>query len=348
MAANEALAETVVSEISSLTAASSADKDSAHYVFFQHGIWGDSGDFEVCREVLARRPGIVCVPLVSNEHKTTDGVEMGGKRCANEITKHLETLPKGSQISFFCHSLGGIYVRYALRQIYQTDKHFMSSRGLKCRLLIFIASPHAGIGCSAWYIRIPSRLPVFKTTRDMLLKSSTLVDLCDQDGIQALLMFEKRILYGNISCDEIVGPRTSLLLSDDTPVPIHPFRRQRSASEPLALMSPRRLKSPIVEELLTAKSEEPELELDFKLGKRSSVVEKRLSILHTLNQIAWTRYGCHFTPRLGGPLKGMDCSAHVRIICHGTKDKERVGMPVLEHMCNLWSSGATPRHSDVH
>merc|ERR1719253_1404045 len=90
-----------------------------HLLFFVCGIQGNPEPFVPVAALLERlKGGKVIVHICrSTSGNTKDGIEAGGTRIADEIRGHVELLRKDGplrSISFWGHSLGGIYLRYAL------------------------------------------------------------------------------------------------------------------------------------------------------------------------------------------------------------------------------------------
>lgn len=90
---------------------------------------------------------IIVHNAVCNEGKTTDGVALGGQRLADEMVNVInsELSTKSSKvvtISVVGNSLGGIYSRYAIAKLAQSED-------LPCKLHFNIfcttATPHLGI-----------------------------------------------------------------------------------------------------------------------------------------------------------------------------------------------------------
>jgi hypothetical protein len=56
--------------------------------------------------------GGLFMPAVHAQHKTRDGIDTGGDRLVAEIEAVLYRLPTVDKLSFFGHSLGGVYCRF--------------------------------------------------------------------------------------------------------------------------------------------------------------------------------------------------------------------------------------------
>lgn len=99
---------------------------------------------------------VIVHSAVCNEGKTTDGVMLGGQRLVEEmlsvINEEMKTRSSNTvTISVVGNSLGGIYSRYAIAKLAQSDE-------LPCKLHFNIfcttASPHLGISQHT-YVPLP-------------------------------------------------------------------------------------------------------------------------------------------------------------------------------------------------
>jgi len=122
-----------------------------HYCFLVHGLWGDESEMSFIETAL--KDAIRHSPLVNNNeldhplvefviHKTTcnngntnDGIANGGARLAQEIKTVLESPLRNTlfdqdendpntikkTISFVGNSLGGLYARYAIANLYSDN-----------------------------------------------------------------------------------------------------------------------------------------------------------------------------------------------------------------------------------
>jgi len=146
-----------------------------------------------------------------NVWNTLDGVAAGGARLAQAIRG--KQLPPGSFLSFVCHSLGGIYARWALRSL-EIEGWFETSGVIPVNF-VTTATPHLGIleiG-SFWRFGIKVLgLGLGRTVRDLALGSTMLQELADEDGLRSLSRFKRRAAYGNLVDDLWVRSSTALLL----------------------------------------------------------------------------------------------------------------------------------------
>lgn len=93
-----------------------------HLVILVNGIVGSAADWtfaaERMRSRLGRHVAIHC-SCNNSALKTFDGVDVMGKRLANEVREVIGQTPSATRISFLAHSLGGLVSRYAIAQLYQ-------------------------------------------------------------------------------------------------------------------------------------------------------------------------------------------------------------------------------------
>ena len=99
-----------------------------HLIVGMHGLHGEVSDWLYFQHTLEVAHNVHCqhdgsTPLVhflsakSNQTslcKTHDGVDAGGIRLADEIQEKAQTMPKLRYFSIIGHSLGGLYIRYAI------------------------------------------------------------------------------------------------------------------------------------------------------------------------------------------------------------------------------------------
>ncbi|CAM6091734.1 unnamed protein product [Calypogeia fissa] len=92
-----------------------------HLVILVNGIFGSASDWafaaERMRSRLGRKFAIHCSGS-SHAMKTCDGVDVMGKRLADEIREIIDKTPGVTKISFLAHSLGGLVSRYAIAELY--------------------------------------------------------------------------------------------------------------------------------------------------------------------------------------------------------------------------------------
>ncbi|XP_055834917.1 lipid droplet phospholipase 1-like [Solanum dulcamara] len=216
-----------------------------HLLVLVHGILASPSDWTYAQAELKKRLGrnfVIYASSCNTFTKTFTGIDGAGKRLADEVMlvvkKQEHTLKK---ISFLAHSLGGLIARYALALLYSDDVVAASTTtnfklkglidGLEPINFITLATPHLGVRGKKqlpflFGVPILEKLaaPIApflagQTGKQLFLtdgksnKPPLLLRMasdCD-DGkfISALGAFKCRVLYANVSCDHMVGWRTS-------------------------------------------------------------------------------------------------------------------------------------------
>ncbi|EPT28534.1 serine esterase (DUF676) protein [Toxoplasma gondii ME49] len=113
-----------------------------------HGIGGVSSDFQFTQTVLQQRaPHIRVLVSTSNTGKTFDGVQRGGERLAEEVRQEVARFPSLAYISLIGFSLGGLYMRFAVRLLYTPASGSSPATvcGLRPLCVGTVASPHLGV-----------------------------------------------------------------------------------------------------------------------------------------------------------------------------------------------------------
>eukprot|EP00903_Cladosiphon_okamuranus_P019438 g17873.t1 len=153
----------------------------SHLVVLSHGLSGTAADLTYLKQSLERAGGadILVHSARCNEGKTKDGVAAGGGRLAKEILELVGSTPTLSRISFVGNSLGGLYVRYAAKVLYENGDaggpaEGATIAGLKPSVFMTIACPHLGVRRFT-YVPLPSvlhplaRVLIGKTGADLFL-----------------------------------------------------------------------------------------------------------------------------------------------------------------------------------
>ncbi|CBZ53750.1 hypothetical protein NCLIV_035320 [Neospora caninum Liverpool] len=125
-----------------------------------HGLAGVSSDFQFTQSVLNERaPHIRVLVSRANTGKTFDGVKRGGERLADEIRQEVARFPSLSYISVIGFSLGGLYMRYAVRLLYSPSSASAPATvcGLRPLCVGTVASPHLGVRRFS-YLPVPEGL----------------------------------------------------------------------------------------------------------------------------------------------------------------------------------------------
>ena len=295
-----------------------------NYLFCQHGLFGTRKDFESLLEFFREYSGSVVnvIVLTGNENitATLHGVEAAGERCYDEILSYIDKR-EGSEsisVSFLGHSMGGLFLRYALRKLFLKNCTFWEERGIHLSRAIFIASPHCGISSSSWIVRTGSHYLVgylFKSMKDLSLSSPLLEELADANGISCLEAFEKVLFYGNAYGDQLVCATSALAVPT-----VHIPRR--------------------TPDLSCAKiNEYVSNDLDKFISISDSDSSAHVRIMRNICSLPnLTRYLVQFPTSFPTVLHPLDNSAHTKIICHGLMDRAKAGLPILEHIATFFPS----------
>lgn len=157
--------------------------------------------------------------------KTLSGVRDGGRGLSLEIKKTISQYQGLEKISVVGNSLGGLYARYAIKELF--DPKAGTIGGLDPHCFMTIATPHLGVR-DFTYIDVPlavkktlsmtmlhtgrdlmlSDAPVDEPTKSLLYQMAT-----GEEYTLPLRSFRKRILYANLEKDFAVPLGTAAFLS---------------------------------------------------------------------------------------------------------------------------------------
>ncbi|XP_019174516.1 PREDICTED: uncharacterized protein LOC109170039 [Ipomoea nil] len=101
--------------------ATEKDKKSTHLVVMVNGIIGSAENWKFpAKQFVKAYPQDVIVHCSESNSATLtfDGVDVMGKRLAEEVTSVIQRYPNLQKISFIGHSLGGLISRYAIATLY--------------------------------------------------------------------------------------------------------------------------------------------------------------------------------------------------------------------------------------
>lgn len=206
-----------------------------HLVFLIHGLNGSPDNFDYVTEALLACYGDTLavhacaanndpmldengMPLLEEKsHLTCDGIDAGGRRIADEVLASISTWQGAPplSISFWGHSLGGIYARYAIAELMEPDKPGFIC-GLPCRLFLTTASPHLGVagtfsspliqfgealgvlGQDSWLGRSGEQL-FLEDPEQLVIQLGT-----QRHYLDALESFQYRLLVANVCNDKVV------------------------------------------------------------------------------------------------------------------------------------------------
>lgn len=199
-------------------------------------IWGDEIVVHACS---ANNDALQDILTGEKSFRTCDGIDAGGRRIAKEVVSMCEKWHGDPplSISFWGHSMGGLYARYAIAELMDARG---SGRicGLPPLLFITTACPHIGVagtfstpivatgsaigvlGASGWLGRSGQQL--FFEDEELMLWALA----CEDRYVQALEKFQYRALVANVCNDLVVDfcvsalqPRCPSWLSDSTACP---------------------------------------------------------------------------------------------------------------------------------
>lgn len=191
-----------------------------------HGLQGMVDDFKYLLESLhstpAARDGSLLVHASPvNQHKTHDGITLGGLRLAEDVQNVVAEHATLETISLVGFSLGGLYVRYAIAHLYNPADGRIA--GLQASKVVMVASPNLGVRQFGVYRFIPrgirevaKQLVLGESTREvLLLDDEMLLERMTRDDdapfMKALRTFDTRILYANVRQDFMVNYGTAAL-----------------------------------------------------------------------------------------------------------------------------------------
>ncbi|KAH7430882.1 hypothetical protein KP509_08G018700 [Ceratopteris richardii] len=230
-----------------------------HLLVLVHGILSGPSDWNyVVTELKKRLNGkfLIYASAANSFIQTLSGIDVAGKRLAEEVKEVIKKNPGLEEISFLGHSLGGLFARYAIAALLdppgkskdfreEPTDDFTSVRrigGLLPIHFITLATPHLGV-------RGKKQLPLLfgltfleklavplapilagKTGRQLFLLDGKPVKppllLCmaqDNEDLQflsALGSFKYRACYANVGYDHMVGWRTSSIRREsELPMP---------------------------------------------------------------------------------------------------------------------------------
>jgi len=295
-----------------------------HVVVFQHGLHGFPSSFNTWVTLLKNK-------LASNKYHfhiatsnsgfliTHDGIDVGGKRLAEEIEKLRQNLAleKGTKLSLVGHSLGGLYCRYAIGYMFEQG----TLENWELKQLITFASPHMGVRKSpSQYIL--STLAFFycrkfisRTGLQLIYEDSDqglplLQQMADPEGpyFLALKKFQRRVLYSNISNDIQVEFTSGAIVSTN------PFSKITLRPEHYSKFYPHLvfLEDINLEQTVLPNDKGNELSL-FKDDLKAEMLT---FVLTNLQSITWERYPIHFLHPLGHSLIIGKWSLAVDIVVH--------------------------------
>lgn len=208
-----------------------------HLIVLVHGIWGNSSHMLYLADQIQRnakdQDSIVVYKTGSHlGYKTYDGIDVNGKRVADEIfaeTSRLNELGKVTKLSVIGYSLGGLMSRYALGVLYH-HKYFDQVQPIH---FATFCSPHVGTNSisrslSSKIFNLVAPYVLVHLGQQMFLNDTTavvgnddrlplLVWMADSKlpFYKALEAFQHRSLYGNAINDRRTSWYTTFISNVD-------------------------------------------------------------------------------------------------------------------------------------
>eukprot|EP00898_Chlorokybus_atmophyticus_P006664 jgi/Chlat1/699/Chrsp104S01163 len=221
-----------------------------HLIVLAHGLAGTPEDWNyACKEMTSRMGdrAIIHVSRVNGGRSTFNGVDVAGKRLAEEIRDVVRQHPALQRLTLIGHSLGGLFVRYAAGALYEpSDTWSESDRGRIAGLVpynfVTLATPHLGSVNQVPFLPNPLQglagpvAPLLfgrtgrhlflrdkdgeKDGRDLPLLARMATDCSEAPFISALGSFQSRVVYANAGMDHLVGWATSAILRENELPPL--------------------------------------------------------------------------------------------------------------------------------
>ncbi|KAF3993303.1 hypothetical protein FT663_00577 [Candidozyma haemuli var. vulneris] len=213
-----------------------------HLVVLVHGIWGNSSHMSYLADQIQRQSkaanaseSVVVYKTGSHSgYKTYDGIDVNGKRVADEIfaeTSRLNDSGSGkvTKVSVIGYSLGGLMSRYALGILYH-HKYFEDVQPVH---FVTFCTPHVGtnsissslsskiFNLVAPYVLVYSGQQMFLNDKTAVVgnddKLPLLVWMADSKSpfYKALARFQHRSLYGNAINDKRTSWYTTFISNVD-------------------------------------------------------------------------------------------------------------------------------------
>jgi len=265
-----------------------------HLVVCSHGLHGTGADFSFIKEVLGNTSDKLQIhAALCNDGflKTHEGVEVGGKKLAEEILKIVEKDPSIKKFSMIGHSLGGIYSRYCLGILHENG-FFEKYEPIN---FITLASPHMGSrrpmkGFFNPLAALVTKFAFSRTGRQLMLEDKDeefplLYRMSSKEShfFKALSLFKKRVLYANIDNDIQVPYCTAAI------VPRNPYKKNNGNVEfSLSVEFPH-----MVESSLSSESGESVME---ELAFENDHMKEQLRyMMQNLRSLEWERFDVYFS-----------------------------------------------------
>lgn len=200
-----------------------------HLVVLCHGLSGSQDDLQYLGETLTAAGATVYRSRANEMTKSFQGIRLGGSRLADEV-RELVSAGSFDSISFVGNSLGGLYARYAIRQLFNRTDGKVA--GLTPSRFLLIASPSLGVRNFTIVEDKGFFVPDFlkRTVSQVLYRSGEELFAFDASSLHSSLVFamatedeflaplrafKARRLYANLDNDFVVPLGTAAFLDRD-------------------------------------------------------------------------------------------------------------------------------------
>ncbi|KAF8820663.1 serine esterase (DUF676) protein [Cardiosporidium cionae] len=346
----------------------SNSEDYQHLIVCAHGIHGQPADFSYLHECIQSSSSsygrIYNLVTSSTTGKTKEGIETNAQRIIEEIKQCCLKMNKLKYISLVGFSLGGLFLRYAIKELYDPATHRIAN--LEPIDFVTIATPHLGVW-SYNYLHLPkffipvvayfmgkSGYELFLIDQDKIsreqedcLKTPLLFTLTNPLYLQSLSAFKRRHLYATLRKDFSVPVETAA---------IDPFISKDSICKQASSHWPHRwfyaegsiimeisnahdsafsFNSSSHDEVLDAKDASLSKEREYYFSFSSDTLPNRIQLekemAYRLNSVGWSKVIVDF------PI--LFPSAHTQInACGGGSLKYHLnsgGRPIMDHLVNF-------------
>uniref|UniRef100_A0A0D6QWT6 DUF676 domain-containing protein n=2 Tax=Araucaria cunninghamii TaxID=56994 RepID=A0A0D6QWT6_ARACU len=109
-----------------------ADTQPDHLLVLVHGILASPSDWTYVEAELQRRLGnrfYIYASAANSYTQTLQGIDVAGRRLAEEVQQIIQKMPSLRRISFLAHSLGGLFARYAIAVLYKENSEIHGNSG---------------------------------------------------------------------------------------------------------------------------------------------------------------------------------------------------------------------------
>ncbi|KAK1934382.1 putative serine esterase domain containing protein [Babesia divergens] len=215
----------------------------SHYVILMHGVLAEPFQLAcIAQYILKAYPQVFIYFPHNVAGKTLVGLELVLDMFSSEILSLFEKVPDKIKISLIGHSFGGVILRYWLlfyskktpgvyskidtpaeedgkeeqsgQQSTDTTKGQQKHRDIDIEWCNYIslASPHSGIYENHTAFRKVVSFIGSQSVDQLDNESVDMLLLLSKDGRESMRRFQNVVVYGNLSGDMLVAPRTSILL----------------------------------------------------------------------------------------------------------------------------------------